>query len=478
MASKSSLVFVRQEILLQAEKLIKKEKGQPVLEGLELLLNNNLVDDKIQQNSEVLQLDKQNADDFITLGMDWLAKYPHAALGVAINADIATIRKAFKKKALKYHPDKNASTKILFQAISSACEILCNGTSSNTEQSYEQKFERYRDEFIRRKQEEEFQRQQEERQKQEEETRRQKQAQREEYERAQSALDEEEEELNWRSQRARQKQKQDCSSHLDSNKQTDTKNDTERNDSDHFPSVGQGKGQSRRSSNVSSGLPHSNMTVKEELQWRKLQRQYEQLLSKVARHEERFEKEMDKQRKMFGKAGASNGESSLPYLYKKKARGTSANSSKAPGGVDTKTTSSQNSSNKPTSAPHRRVNSLRSNSAVHSSQQEREQIPPEAPIRPKTERSQHFRKSHTMPCSPRAPIQKAVLAPTNEGHASSFIAGASDLRKKYNHLFSQNAYSKHSKSKNTSATINSPDSKCLPTGDLSDRGNIVYSYIY
>jgi curved DNA-binding protein CbpA len=471
MSSNSPKVVVRLEILQQAEKLIKKEKGQCVLEGLELLLNSNLVGEQI---AEVAESDKKNADDFISLGIDWLAKYPHAALGVAMNADIPTVRKAFKKKALKYHPDKNASTKMIFQAISSACDALCSGTSSNQGQNYEQSFEQYRDEFIRRKQEEERRKQQEELMKQEEEQRRQKKAQREAEERAQNALDEEEEEMNWRSQRARQKHNHGKSSHIEQGSNTESADNTAK--AEHLPSVGEQ--QQRKNSGFTSGLPHSNMTPKEEIQWRKLQRQYEQLLSKVARHEERFEKEMDKQRKMFGKpGGGGNGESSLPYLHKKKDRTTSAIKGKAAGeGTGGKSSSSsQPPPSKPTSAPHTRPHPPRSNSAINSSQHNREKMPPEPPARPKTERSQNYRKSQSMPDNPRPTVPPEIpVAGKTESQSSTFTSGAADLRKKYNHLFSQNAYSKHSKKKKSSANSD----QCMPTGDLSDRGNIVYNFIY
>ena len=48
----------------------------------------------------------------------------YAVLGVERDADAATIKKAHRKLALKYHPDKNADTEQQFLAVQQAYECL------------------------------------------------------------------------------------------------------------------------------------------------------------------------------------------------------------------------------------------------------------------------------------------------------------------------------------------------------------------
>lgn len=52
----------------------------------------------------------------------------YTVLGVAKNADLATIKKAYKKLSLKHHPDKNPTNKEeaeeIFKKISYAYQIL------------------------------------------------------------------------------------------------------------------------------------------------------------------------------------------------------------------------------------------------------------------------------------------------------------------------------------------------------------------
>ncbi|MFN9476739.1 DnaJ domain-containing protein [Acidovorax sp.] len=55
----------------------------------------------------------------------------YAALGLAANATLADIKKAYRQKAAFYHPDRNAAPDAAqrFQAVQKAYDVLSNDTA-------------------------------------------------------------------------------------------------------------------------------------------------------------------------------------------------------------------------------------------------------------------------------------------------------------------------------------------------------------
>ncbi|CBJ26985.1 Heat shock protein 40 like protein/ DnaJ domain containing protein [Ectocarpus siliculosus] len=65
-----------------------------------------------------------NGSQVLGAAMRRLTEDPYLTLGVDPAADEGTIKKAYRKLALRYHPDKNKATSTLFQAVQGAHDIL------------------------------------------------------------------------------------------------------------------------------------------------------------------------------------------------------------------------------------------------------------------------------------------------------------------------------------------------------------------
>ena len=126
----SPAILVPSDVYSKAQKLISiNSTGASIKDGIELLLQNDITNDSGSSAS------KTDAGSLLKNGLTKLATNPFDALGVPLGSKTVDIRKAYKKMALKYHPDKNPKTTALFQVIQTAADKLTDRDKRGIEES-------------------------------------------------------------------------------------------------------------------------------------------------------------------------------------------------------------------------------------------------------------------------------------------------------------------------------------------------------
>ena len=116
----NDVIIVSKDIGKRAEGLIASG-GSNVTKGIELLLVENVYSEGNISSAGPNQVDCSST---YKRGLKILQDTPFDVLGIDLGCQTLDVRKAYKKLALKYHPDKNPKTTPLFQIIQSACSKL------------------------------------------------------------------------------------------------------------------------------------------------------------------------------------------------------------------------------------------------------------------------------------------------------------------------------------------------------------------
>jgi curved DNA-binding protein CbpA len=101
--------------------MIQDSNGESTKIGIELLLTHDISADTLNANAA---LGRADAGHLLERGLRILRSMPFQALGVSHDCTSAEVRKAFKKQALKYHPDKNPRTTPLFVTMKAVSDRL------------------------------------------------------------------------------------------------------------------------------------------------------------------------------------------------------------------------------------------------------------------------------------------------------------------------------------------------------------------
>lgn len=116
----SETVIVTRDIARKGEVMINSGDTSSIIKGCELLLVSNLFKDG-KETADPGQLDVTKS---LKRGLNTLQTSPYEVLSVPIGSRVIDVRKAYRKLALQYHPDKNPKTTLLFQVIQSSCDRL------------------------------------------------------------------------------------------------------------------------------------------------------------------------------------------------------------------------------------------------------------------------------------------------------------------------------------------------------------------
>lgn len=127
----NTTVFVSSDIALQGADLVSAGAVPNVKKGVELLLLNNVY---VVGGPATAGRGQVDVSSLLRQGLDFLMKSPHETLGVPVGCRTPEIRKAYKRHALKYHPDKNPLTTPLFQLMSSAHDRLTDPAQRQKEE--------------------------------------------------------------------------------------------------------------------------------------------------------------------------------------------------------------------------------------------------------------------------------------------------------------------------------------------------------